>query len=210
MSTAGHYGLRRPRRAPHRPIGARCECQLAYTAAHRRPAIVAAVPEITLRPILPPEFAALGDLTVAAYRAVPGGSTSAGYEETLRDVAARAGEAEVLVAVDADGTLLGGITYVPGPGAYAEFHGADEAGIRMLAVAPAAQGRGVGTRLMTDCIERATAAGKARIVLHTTASMTAAQALYGSLGFERTPDRDLRPSPRTHLLAYVLELTPAR
>ncbi len=171
--------------------------------------MVAAVSELTVRPVLPHEFAALGDLTVAAYRAVPGGSTSAGYEETLRDVAARARDAVVLVAV-AHGTLLGGITYVPGPGAYAEFHGDDEAGIRMLAVAPAAQGRGVGRRLMADCIERATAAGKARIVLHTTASMTPAQALYSSLGFERTTGRDLRPSPRTHLLAYVLELTPAR
>ncbi len=172
--------------------------------------MVARVPEITIRPVLPAEFAALGELTVAAYRAVPGGSTSAGYEETLRDVAARAREAEVLVAVDADDTLLGGITYVPGLGAYAEFTGDDEAGIRMLAVAPAAQGRGVGRRLMATCIERAAAAGKARIVLHTTASMTAAQGLYASLGFERTPGRDLAPSPRTHLLAYVLVLTPAR
>jgi ribosomal protein S18 acetylase RimI-like enzyme len=170
-------------------------------------AIVARVPDITVRPVLPAEFAALGDMTVAAYRAVPGGSTSAGYEETLRDVATRALEAEVLVAVDTDGTLLGGVTYVPGPGSYAEFHGDGEAGVRVLAVAPAAQGRGVGRRLMSECIRRATAAGKARIVLHTTASMTAAQGLYATLGFERAPDRDLAPSPRTHLLAYTLALT---
>ena len=174
------------------------------------------MPEITVRPVLPAEFAALGELTIAAYRAVPGGSTSAGYQETLRDVATRAHDAVVLVAVAPDGALLGGVTYVPGPGPYAEFHGDDEAGIRMLAVSPAAQGRGVGTRLVSECIRRATAAGKARIVLHTTASMTAAQSLYATLGFERTPDRDLQPSPRTQLIAYVLELdrtappTPAR
>ncbi len=168
--------------------------------------MVARVPEIVIRPVLPDEFAALGELTVAAYQAVPGGSTSAGYEETLRDVAARAREAEVLVAVDADGRLLGGITYVPGPGPYAEFHGDDEAGIRMLAVSPAAQGAGVGRLLMSECIRRATAAGNARIVLHTTASMTAAQSLYATLGFERAPDRDLVPSPRTHLIAYTLDL----
>ncbi len=174
------------------------------------------VPEVTVRPVLPAEFAALGELTVAAYRAVPGGSTSAGYEETLRGVATRAREAEVLVAVDADGALLGGITYVPGPGRYAEFSGPDEAGIRMLAVSPAAQRLGIGRRLVLECIERATAVGRARIVLHTTASMTAAQSLYAALGFVRTPGRDLQPSPRTHLIAYVLELdrpappTPAR
>jgi ribosomal protein S18 acetylase RimI-like enzyme len=189
---------------------------VAHAAAPARPAIVARVPDITVRPVLPAEFAALGELTVAAYRAVPGGSTSAGYQETLRDVAARAGEAEVLVAVDADGRLLGGITFVPAPGPYAEFGGDDEAGIRMLAVSPAAQRLGVGRRLVRECVERAEAAGRTRIVLHTTASMTAAQSLYESLGFVRTPGRDIQPSPRTHLIAYVLELdrpdppTPAR
>lgn len=168
--------------------------------------MVGRVPDLTVRPVLAGEFAALGELTVAAYRAVPGGSTSAGYEETLLDVAARARDAEVLVAVDADGALLGGVTYVPGPGPYAEFGGADEAGIRMLAVSPAAQRGGVGRKLMAGCIDRAKAAGRARIVLHTTGAMTAAQSLYGSLGFERAPGRDAHPSPRTHLIAYTLEL----
>jgi ribosomal protein S18 acetylase RimI-like enzyme len=168
--------------------------------------MVARMPAISVRAVRPDEHTALADLTVAAYRAVPAGGTSAGYEETLRDLAARARDAVVLVAVGADGALLGGVTYVPVPGAYAEFHGDEEAGIRMLAVAPAAQGRGVGRRLVTQCIQRAAEAGKARIVLHTTASMTAAQSLYAALGFERTPGRDLDPSPRTHLIAYSLEL----
>ncbi len=172
--------------------------------------MVARVSAITVRPVLPEEFAALGELTVAAYRAVPGGSTSAGYEDTLRDVAARARDAVVLVATAADDALLGGITYVPGPGPYAEFDGNDEAGIRMLAVSPAAQGQGVGRRLVAECVGRARASGKTRVVLHTTAAMTAAQSLYAALGFVRTPSRDIASSPRTHLLAYVLALTPAR
>lgn len=172
--------------------------------------MVADVPDIVIRPVLPGEFAALGGLTVAAYRAVPGGATTAGYEDTLRDVAARAAAAQVLAAVAADGTLLGGVTYVPEPGRYAEFEGDNEAGIRMLAVAPAAQGRGVGRRLVAECIRRAETAGRARIVLHTTAAMTAAQSLYASLGFERTPGRDLVVGPSMRLLAYVLPLTPAR
>lgn len=174
-----------------------------------RPAIVGRVPEITIRPVLAAEFTALGVLTVAAYSAVPGGSTSAGYEVTLRDVATRARDADVLVAVDADGTLLGGITYVSGPGPYAEFSGADEAGIRMLAVAPAAQRLGVGRGLVRECVARAEATGRARIVLHTTAAMTAAQSLYEALGFVRAPGRDARSSPRTHLIAYVLDLRTA-
>jgi ribosomal protein S18 acetylase RimI-like enzyme len=164
------------------------------------------VPELTVRSVRPDEFAALGELTVAAYRAVPGGTTTPGYEDTLRDVAARVRDAEVLVAVDAEGTLLGGITYVPGPGRYAEFGGEDEAGIRMLAVSPAAQRGGVGRRLVAECIERAGAAGRARIILHTTTAMTAAQALYTSLGFEPAPHRDLVVADSMHLIAYVLEL----
>jgi ribosomal protein S18 acetylase RimI-like enzyme len=183
--------------------------RIAHPPILRR-AIVADVAPIVIRPIRDGEFTALGDLTVAAYRAVPGGATTAGYEDTLRDVAARAAAAEVLVAVAADGTVLGGVAYVPEPGRYAEFEGDDEAGIRMLAVAPAAQGQGVGRRLVAECIGRAEAAGRARIVLHTTDAMTAAQSLYGSLGFERTPQRDLVVGAGMSLLAYVLALTPAR
>jgi ribosomal protein S18 acetylase RimI-like enzyme len=175
-----------------------------------RPAKVAGVPELTVRPVRPDEHAALGELTVAAYRAVPGETTTPGYDETLRDVAGRVRDAEVLVAVDAEGTLLGGVTYVPRPGRYAEFSDEDEAGIRMLAVSPAAQRGGVGRRLVTECVERATVAGRARIVLHTTAAMIAAQSLYSSAGFERAPARDIVAAPSLPLIAYVLELPPAR
>ena len=168
------------------------------------------MPGFAVRPVRPGEHAALGDLTVAAYRAVPGETISPGYEETLRDVAARSDEADVLVAVDAAGTLLGGVTYVRGTGRYAEFEGEDEAGIRMLAVSPAAQRGGIGRRLVQECIDRATAGAKARIVLHTTEAMLAAQSLYGSFGFERTPSRDFMATPSMRLIAYVLELRPAR
>jgi ribosomal protein S18 acetylase RimI-like enzyme len=168
------------------------------------------MPEIAIRPVRPDEHAALGDLIVAAYRAVPGETISPGYEDTLRDVAARSREADVLVAVGQTGTVMGGVTYVRGIGRYAEFDGEDEAGIRMLAVSPDAQGAGVGRRLVQECTDRAVAAGKARIVLHTTEAMHAAQSLYGSLGFERAPGRDLLVQPSMRLLAYVLELTPAR
>jgi ribosomal protein S18 acetylase RimI-like enzyme len=75
----------------------------------------------------------------------------------------------------------------------------------MLAVAPDAQRRGVGRRLVQACIDRARAAKNARIVLHTNEAMAPAQALYRSLGFDRRPDRDLH-ADSTRLIAYVLEL----
>jgi ribosomal protein S18 acetylase RimI-like enzyme len=69
---------------------------------------------------------------------------------------------------------------------------------------------GIGRELVAGCIRRAETADRARIVLHTTAAMTAAQSLYASLGFERTAGRDIVVGPSMRLLAYVLALTPAR
>jgi len=63
-------------------------------------------------------------------------------------VAGRAADADVLVAVDDDGALLGGVTFIPGPRGYAPFLRPGEAGIRTLGVAVEAQGRGVGTALV--------------------------------------------------------------
>ena len=45
----------------------------------------------------------------------------AGYAAELADVAGRAALVDVLVDVDDDGRLLGGVTYIPGPGPMAWF-----------------------------------------------------------------------------------------
>lgn len=138
----------------------------------------------------PEEFAAIGDLTADAYDAIdPQGLDE--YAGELRDVAGRAASADVLVAVDGAGTLLGAVTYVPGPeSAMAEFTEPDAASIRMLAVAQAAQGQGVGRALVEACVDRARAAGRGQVLLHTTDWMTTAHRLYSRLGFERDPSMD--------------------
>ncbi|MHB8245979.1 MAG: GNAT family N-acetyltransferase [Acidimicrobiales bacterium] len=87
-----------------------------------------------------------------------------------------------------------------------QFDEADAAGIRMLAVDPVHQGRGVGSALVESCIERARTEGRSRVVLHTTERMTRAMALYEHLGFRRVPALDRQPLPEVELLAYVLEL----
>ena len=120
---------------------------------------------IEVRPVRPDEYAALGDLTVAAYLAV-GETDDHDYLEHIRDVATRAAVCPVLVAVDDQGRVLGGVTYVPGPGTpYSELEQDGEAGIRMLAVDPDVQGRGVGRRLVEACLERARADGRRGMVL---------------------------------------------
>lgn len=161
---------------------------------------------MTVRPVRPEEHEALGALTVAAYRALLGDDMDVGYAAELADVAGRAALVDVLVDVDDEERILGGITYIPGPGAMAWFAGAGEAGLRMLAVDPAAQGRGVGARLVEACVERAVAAGKRRLLLHTTAPMTVAHRLYERAGFRRDPALDEMLDGGLFLLGYALDL----
>jgi ribosomal protein S18 acetylase RimI-like enzyme len=161
---------------------------------------------MVIRPARPDEFEAIGELVVAAYRQLPDAALTVGYEPGLRDIAARAAVATVLVAIEDDGTPLGSVTYVDGPGPLAEDDAPDEAHVRMLAVAPSAQGRGVGRALMDACIQRARDAGKRRVLLRTRASMTRAHRLYADLGFRREPSLD-RDRPAARLLAYALQLS---
>lgn len=171
------------------------------------------MPPIVVRPVRADEYDVLGELTVAAYRAL-GDDTfdpalHAAYLAELRDVARRAAIVPVLVAVDARGRVLGGVTYVPGPGTpYSESEAPEEAGIRMLAVDPTLQGRGIGRRLVEACLEQAKATGRRRLVLLTRPSMEAAQHLYIRLGFRRAPARDWEFAPGEWLLGYEIDLAP--
>jgi len=81
-----------------------------------------------------------------------------------------------------------------------------EAEVRALAVAPQAQGRGVGRALMLAVIDRARAAGTRRLLLSTQPTMEAAQALYLTLGFARLPELDWSPAPGLTLLAFGMSL----
>jgi GNAT superfamily N-acetyltransferase len=163
-----------------------------------------------IRPVRPDEYDKLGEITVAAYAAIDADALDDGYDEELRDVAGRVRDAEVIVAVDEDGTLLGGVTYVPGPNsATAEFTDLDAAGIRMLAVDPAAQRRGVGAALSRACLDRARDTGKAQVVLHSTDRMTTAHRLYERLGFARDLSLDWEPYSEVWLRGFRLRLRDA-
>lgn len=160
-----------------------------------------------IRPVAPAEYAELGAITVTAFETIEGAGDLGGYADVLRDVADRAQHALVLVAVGDEHDLLGGITYVGHPeNPYAEELAAGEVGIRMLAVSPRAQGRGVGRALTEACVRQARADGAARVSLHSTPWMVVAHRLYQSLGFVRTPQRDVDVSPDLRLMAFVLDL----
>ena len=158
-----------------------------------------------IRPARPDEYAAIGELTASAYLAdglVPPGS---GYDVTLRDAASRAEKAELWVAVIA-GQMAGTVTYCPVGSPYREIGADDEGEFRMLAVAPAARGAGVGTALVRHCLDRSRADGHTAVVLSSRSTMTAAHAIYTRLGFTRLPDRDWSPHRGVALLAFTLAL----
>ncbi|UUN30087.1 GNAT family N-acetyltransferase [Streptomyces sp. FIT100] len=167
--------------------------------------------DIVIRRAEPVEFEQLGEITAQAYLGdgLLGFGEDDAYLHVLRDVAARAqdGAADVLVAVDQDARLLGGVTFVGAGGPFADIARDGEAEFRMLAVSPHARGRGAGEALVRACIAQARATdGCRRLMLSTQRSMHTAHRIYERLGFVRTPDRDWEPLPGFTLLTYGLEL----
>jgi len=158
-----------------------------------------------IRAVRPDEYEAAGRVVLAAYQALPGDHMSGGYARELVDVARRAVEAEVLVAVDE--AVLGCVTFVADDRSpWAEQLVAHESAIRMLAVDPAAQRRGVGQALLDACLQRAAQLGRSAVFLHSTPSMVAAHSLYLRTGFTRVPERDWFPLPEVPLWAFRLDL----
>jgi len=145
---------------------------------------------------------------VAAYRHLPGAHMTDSYAAELVAVDRRSVEAVVLIAVDdGDGSIAGAVTYVPDPSSpWAEDLREDEAGVRMMGVAPEAQGRGIGATLIAACIARARAEGRTALFLHSTPWMLAAHRIYERAGFARVPERDWVPEPDIPLLAFRLEV----
>ena len=159
-----------------------------------------------IRDARPDEHGAVGELRVTAYRALGLLPEGTGYAETLRALGFN-GDHEVLVATDEAGNgILGTITLEPFDPASELAKDDTEADIRAFAVAPSAQGQGVGRKLLFAVIERAEKRGVRRLRLCTRPAMRAAQHLYETTGFSRTPDLDFEPVPGICLRAYELAL----
>ena len=154
------------------------------------------------------EMAAVGRLTELAYRADGHLDGDTHYADTLRDAASRAAQAELWVAVDAQGdTVLGSVTYCPAGSPLRELAvRLDQAEFRMLAVDPTARGRGVGRALVETCIDRARTEGAHELVICSMTAMKSAHRLYESLGFVRAADLDWQPVPAVLLQGFRLPL----
>ncbi|TDW81612.1 ribosomal protein S18 acetylase RimI-like enzyme [Kribbella pratensis] len=158
---------------------------------------------VEIRPAVPAEYDAVGELTVEAYS--HDGFVRGEYAMTLRAAADRAAKAELWVAADASG-LLGTVTYCPVGSVYREIGRDDEGEFRMLGVAGRARGLGIGTALTERCISRTRELGQRRIVMSSAVYMTTAHRIYERLGFVRLPERDWSPIPGVDLYAFALDL----
>jgi ribosomal protein S18 acetylase RimI-like enzyme len=169
---------------------------------------------VIVREVLPGEGEAVGALRVEAYKSGDFLASGSGYAETLRELGFD-GHGTVFVATE-DGAdenragegikLLGTVMLDPWhPGSEVSRSAADIE-VRAFAVAPWAQGRGVGRALMRAVIDAAAARGARRLLLSTQPKMAAAQHLYRSLGFVRMPELDWAPVPEVPLLGFGLPL----
>ncbi|MGP3985164.1 GNAT family N-acetyltransferase [Streptomyces sp. 3N207] len=164
--------------------------------------------DITVRTARPEEYAEAGELVARAY--LDGGlldfAEADPYLDTLRDAAGRAAQADLLVAEDHQGALLGTVTFVGRGGPYADLAREGEGEFRMLGVRESARGRGVGEALVRACTTRGRALGLSGLVLSTQPAMHAAHRLYERVGFRRTPERDWEPIEGFTLWTYTLSL----
>jgi ribosomal protein S18 acetylase RimI-like enzyme len=157
---------------------------------------------VRTRPATEADYAVAGSICYEAYRADGQLDGAGGYGRVLADVAVRAPVTEVIVADDPDtGELLGCVTFVLAGRPWAEVARDGEGEFRMLAVAPGAQGRGVGSALVRACLERAGVERCTAVAICTRDTNDRAMRIYERFGFVRVPDRDWTPEPDIKLLA---------
>jgi GNAT superfamily N-acetyltransferase len=124
-----------------------------------------------------------------------------------------AAKPESQIVAEADGRIVGTVLLYPAGTVMARPGGGSitlaDPEVRLLAVAPAARGRGVGATLMRECVSRARRAGADALTLHTAEVMQAAMRLYERLGFRRAPELDIQPAPGVTIKGYRLDLQAA-
>lgn len=155
-----------------------------------------------LRRALPGDLEAVSEVTVEAYADYTTGAED-GYITHLRDAARRDREAELWVATPDDSeTILGSVTLCPPGSPWREIARDGEGEFRMLSVARAARGQGVGAAMVELVLERFRADGAGSVVMSSLAQMAGAHRIYERAGFTRLPERDWSPVDGVHLITF--------
>ncbi|MGA1838926.1 GNAT family N-acetyltransferase [Herbiconiux sp. 11R-BC] len=170
-------------------------------------------PGLILRHARPTEYELVGALTERSFAAGPYGhfARSPERERLERDAGARARSGALLVAVDADGAVVGSATLVRPGTPESRLATTGEAELRLLVVDPSRQRSGAGAALVRACIAEARRWGANAVVLDTGSLNSAAQRLYERTGFDRLTDRPVEPyapdapAPLVYRLALDIE-----
>lgn len=157
---------------------------------------------LIVRTVRQDELDQVGRLTLQAYLADGLVDPVGPYTAELANASQRDRDAELLVAVDPDGALLGTVTVCAPGSPLSEVSRPGELEFRMLAVDPGTRSLGVGEALVTAVLRQAADIGAHRVVLCSGERMHAAHRLYRRLGFSRLPERDWYPVPGLKLLAF--------
>jgi predicted N-acetyltransferase YhbS len=156
---------------------------------------------LVVRPAQPPEYDAVGRLTLAAYTANGYIVEDDFYAAHLLDAAGRAKDGELLVA-ELDGSVVGTVTFCPEGSRFREVGRAGEGEFRMLAVDPRSRRVGAAATLVGRVLDRSRELGYGAVVLSSLPVQVEAHALYRRLGFERVPERDWSPVPGVDLIGF--------
>jgi ribosomal protein S18 acetylase RimI-like enzyme len=165
---------------------------------------------VRIRDALPDDGETIRHLTLSAYDEYA--ALMPYWEYYRRDIIATLGDpdpAEQIVA-EQGGAIVGSVLLYPS-GTVFTYSEDDTFTLpwpeaRLLAVAPAARGQGIGSALMDECAGRARRAGDPYLTLHTNVIMRAAIHLYERMGFERYPEFDFSFDGEVVVRGYRLDL----
>ena len=147
-----------------------------------------------IRHATPRDAATINQLCVEAYEEfapVVGQDNWQQLREALASAYDLSALGELIVAEGASG-VIGVVLYIPPGQSDGRSMPQAWATIRMLAVAPARRGEGIGRKLTEACIERARLDGAEAIGLTTADMMKVAEPMYERMGFKKELDLGTR------------------
>lgn len=163
--------------------------------------------ELHIRDARADDRAGIRDVTLSAYQeyAVVMQAHWEDYRQSILATLANVKPSEQIVA-EQDDTLVGTVLLFPAGTVLTTPDGASVTlpwpEIRLLAVAPATRGQGIGAALVRECLRRARQSGAAALTLHTTDMMQVAMSMYERMGFVRAPELDFHPVPGITIKGY--------
>jgi ribosomal protein S18 acetylase RimI-like enzyme len=160
-----------------------------------------------LRDALPGDQDAIREVTLAAYQQYAA-LMPAHWDAYRQDILSTLADVKPAAQIVAEqrGTVVGAVLLYPAGTVWGKPD--DDAltlewpEVRLLAVASAVRGQGIGRALLRDCLRRARLAGASSVTLHTTDMMRVAQGMYERMGFVRAPALDYHPAPDVTIKGY--------